>query len=411
VQVALRETHRIGSYDYIARVRQAMEQELPHVSAFFSSGGMVDAILNQGLPAPIDVQLSGSNLEVVHKAASDLSVELRTVAGVSDVFIPQDVDYPSLRLDIDRARAAMLGLNQREVVGNVITALTSNQMIAPSYWVDPKSGNDYLLTVQYPEDRIHNLFDLRAIPLHADKIRNPTTLDAVTTVTPLKSPTEIDHYQIRRVIDLYVNPSGEDLGSVASGIRAVLARTSFPSGVKVDLRGMVQGMEASFRSFAGGLSLALVLLYLILVAQFKSVVDPLLILLAVPTGLGGVVLALLATGTTLNVQSLMGVLMMVGMVVSNSILIVEFTHRLEEDGEPLLDAVINSCRIRLRPILMTSLATVFGLIPMALKLGTGSEAYAPLARAIIGGLLVSVVMTVVVVPAAYVLAYRRSRNA
>jgi multidrug efflux pump subunit AcrB len=411
VQVALKEGHRIGSYQYIARVRQALEQEMPHVSAFFSSGGMVDAILNQGLPAPVDVQLSGSNLEVVHQAAADLSVDLRTVAGVSDVFIPQDVDYPSLRLDIDRARAAMLGLNQREVVGNVITALTSNQMIAPSYWVDPKSGNDYLLTVQYPEDRIHNLLDLRGIPLHADKIRNPTTLDAVTTVTQLKSPTEIDHYQIRRVIDLYVNPSGEDLGSVASGIRAVLARTSLPSGVKVDLRGMVQGMEASFRSFAGGLSLALVLLYLILVAQFKSVVDPLLILLAVPTGLAGVVLALLATGTTLNVQSLMGVLMMVGMVVSNSILIVEFTHRLEEDGEPLLDAVVNACRIRLRPILMTSLATVFGLIPMALKLGTGSEAYAPLARAIIGGLLVSVVITVVVVPAAYVLAYRRSRHA
>ncbi len=411
IQVALNEGHRVGSYEYIGRVRRAMDEDLPHLSAFFSSGGMVDAILNQGLPAPIDVQLSGSNLEQVHAAASDLAVDLRGVTGVSDVFIPQDVDYPSLRLDVDRSRAAMLGLNQREVVGNVITALTSNQMIAPSYWVDPKSGNDYLLTVQYPEDRIRSVLDLRGIPLHAEKIRNPTTLDAVTTVTPLKSPTEIDHYQIRRVIDLYVNPAGEDLGRVASGIRAALARTHLPAGVKVDLRGMVQGMEASFRSFAGGLTLALVLLYLILVAQFTSVVDPLLILLAVPTGLAGVVLALLATGTTLNVQSLMGVLMMVGMVVSNSILIVEFTHRLEEDGEPLVDAVVNACRIRLRPILMTSLATVFGLIPMAMKLGTGSEAYAPLARAVIGGLLVSVVMTVVVVPAAYVLVYRSRRHA
>ncbi|HEY2435482.1 MAG TPA: efflux RND transporter permease subunit [Vicinamibacterales bacterium] len=411
VQVALREKHRIGSYQYIARVRQAMAQELPDISAFFSSGGMVDAILNQGLPAPIDVQLSGSNLELVHATAADLAGELRSVAGVSDAFVPQDVDYPSLRLDVDRARAAMLGLNQREVVGNVITALTSNQMIAPSYWVDPKSGNDYLLTVQYPEDRIHTLLDLRGIPLHAEKIRNPTTLDAVTTVTPLKSPTEIDHYQIRRVVDIYVNPAGEDLGGVAKGVRAAIARLHLPAGVKVDLRGMVQGMEASFTSFAGGLSLALVLLYLILVAQFRSVVDPLLILLAVPTGLAGVVIALLLTATTLNVQSLMGVLMMVGMVVSNSILIVEFTHRLEQDGEPLVDAVVSSCRIRLRPILMTSLATVFGLIPMALKLGTGSEAYAPLARAIIGGLLVSVAMTVVVVPAAYLLVYRRVRHA
>ena len=172
---------------------------------------------------------------------------------------------------------------------------------------------------------------------------------------------------------------------------------------------MVQGMEASFRSFASGLILALVLLYLILVAQFRSFIDPVLILLAVPTGLTGVLVALYLTGTTLNVQSLMGVLMMVGMVVSNSILIVEFTHRLEDDGMPLLDAVVNSCRIRLRPILMTSLATVIGLVPMALKLGTGSEAYAPLARAIIGGLTVSVALTVFIVPAAYLLVYGRSR--
>ena len=408
VQVALKEQHRIGSYEYMARVRRALEDQLPHVSAFFKSGGMVDAVLNQGLPAPIDVQLSGSDIEAVHKAAISARWQtIRSLAGVSDVFIPQDVDYPSLRLDIDREQAAELGLNQREVVNNVITALTSNQMIAPSYWVDPKSGNDYLLTVQYPENRIRNLLDLRGIPLHADRVKDPTLLDAVTKVTPIYSPTEIDHYQIRRVIDIYVNPAGEDLGGVANGIRGVLKSVKLPAGIKADVRGMVQGMQASFPSFALGLILALVLLYLILVAQFRSFIDPLLILLAVPTGLTGVLVALVVTGTTLNVQSLMGVLMMVGMVVANSILIVEFTHRLGEDGLPLLDAVVTSCRIRLRPILMTSLATVFGLIPMAFKLGTGSEAYAPLARAIIGGLLCSVVLTVFVVPAAYLLAYRR----
>jgi HAE1 family hydrophobic/amphiphilic exporter-1 len=407
VQVALKEQHRIGSYEYMARVRRALEERLPHVSAFFTSGGMVDSILNQGLPAPIDVQLSGSDIEAVHRAASSLAGDIRRLEGVSDVFIPQDVDYPSLRLDIDREQAAQLGLNQREVVDNVITALTSNQMIAPSYWVDPKSGNDYLLTVQYPENRIRNLLDLRGIPLHADRVKDPTLLDAVTKVTPIYSPTEIDHYQIRRVIDIYVNPAGEDLGGVANGVTGLLKNVKLPSGIKADVRGMVQGMQASFRSFALGLILALVLLYLILVAQFRSFTDPALILLAVPTGLTGVLVALFVTGTTLNVQSLMGVLMMVGMVVANSILIVEFTHRLEEDGSPLLDAVVTSCRIRLRPILMTSLATVFGLIPMAFKLGIGSEAYAPLARAIIGGLLFSVGLTVFVVPAAYLLAYRR----
>ncbi len=411
VQVALKEEHRIGSYEYMARMRRAMAEELPQLSPYFQSGGMVDAVLNQGLPAPIDVQLSGSDIERVFDAATGVAADIRKLRGVSDVFIPQDVDYPSLQLDIDRVRAAELGLNQREVVDNVITALTSNGMIAPSFWVDPKSGNDYLLTVQYPENRIKNLLDLRSIPLHGERIKDPTQLDAVTRVRPTRSPTEIDHYQIRRVIDIYVNPAGEDLGGVAKGVTRVLASAKLPTGVKADMRGMVQGMNASFTSFAMGLVLALVLLYLILVAQFRSFADPALILLAIPPGLTGVLVALYATGTTLNVQSLMGVLMMVGMTVSNSILIVEFTHRLEEDGMPLLDAVVSSCRIRLRPILMTSLATVFGLIPMALKLGTGSEAYAPLARAIIGGLLVSVALTVFVVPAAYLIVYRRKHVA
>ncbi|PYR36471.1 MAG: AcrB/AcrD/AcrF family protein [Acidobacteria bacterium] len=407
IQVALKEEHRIGSYEYMNRMRRALQREMPKLSVFFQSGGMVDAVLNQGLPAPIDVQLSGSNIEAVYKAAAALAGDIRQLPDVNDVYIPQDMDYPSLRLDIDRERAADLGLNQREVVSNIITALTSNQMIAPSYWIDPRTGNDYLLTVQYPEGAIRSLFDLRTIPLRADRIRNPTLLDTVTSVTPVFSPTEIDHYQIRRVIDVYVTPAGEDLGRLAGGIRQLLSRTTLPRNVNVDIRGMVEGMEASFRSFALGLSLALVLLYLILVAQFRSFVDPLLILLAVPTGLTGVLVALAGTGTTLNVQSLMGVLMMVGMVVSNSILIVEFTHRLQGDGMRLLDAVVSSCRIRLRPILMTSLATILGLVPMALKLGTGSEAYAPLARAIIGGLSVSVLLTVFIVPAAFLVVYRR----
>jgi hydrophobic/amphiphilic exporter-1 (mainly G- bacteria), HAE1 family len=407
IQVALKEEHKIGSFEYMSRVRTAIQHDLPYLSAYFQSGGMVDAVLNQGLPAPIDVQVSGSNLDTAFDTASEVANSIRKLPGVSDVYIPQDVDYPSLRLDIDRERAGELGLDQREVVNNVITALTSNQMIAPSFWVDPKTGNDYMLTVQYPESEIKNLRDLRNIPLHSGRIKDPTMLDAVTQITPLKSPTEIDHYQIQRVIDIYVNPTGEDLGRIATGIRGVIAEAKLPPNIRIAMRGMVQGMEASFQSFGLGLVLALVLLYLILVAQFRSFTDPMLILLAVPPGITGVLLALYATGTTLNVQSLMGIVMMVGMVVSNSILIVEFTHRLEEDGMPLLDAVVNSCRIRLRPILMTSLATIFGLIPMALKLGTGSEAYAPLARAIIGGLVVSVMVTVFVVPAAYLMVYRR----
>ena len=330
--------------------------------------------------------------------------------GVSDVLVPQDVDFPALKVDIDRVRASELGLNEKEVVGNVITALTSDMMIAPSYWVDPKSGNDYMLTVQYPENYVKNLADLGAVPLRASGSTQPTRLDAVSTIRHFQAPTEVDHYQLRRVIDVYVAPTGEDLRRVLAGVQRILQRTSLPKNVRVAVRGSVEGMQASFSSFGFGLILSVMLVYLILVAQFQSFVDPLLILLAVPTGLAGVLLILFLTGTTLNVMSLMGVVMMVGIVVSNSILIVDFTHRLREEGRPLREAVALACRVRLRPVLMTSLATLIGLIPMALSLGTGSEAYAPLARAIIGGLAVSVVLTVFIVPAAYLLVYRNTEK-
>ena len=267
-----------------------------------------------------------------------------------------------------------------------------------------------MLTVQYPEQEVRSLLDLKQIPIRSPEFRTPALLDAVSKITRFNSPTEIDHHQIQRVFDIYVNPATEDLGSIATAVRKILGETKLPEGIRVNLNGMVQGMEASFRSFGLGLSLSLVLLYLILVAQFRSFLDPLLILLAVPTGIMGVLLTLVLSGTTLNVMSLMGVIMMVGIVVSNSILIVEFAHHLEESMS-VRDAIISSCRIRLRPILMTSLATVIGLVPLALKLGTGSEQYAPLARAIIGGLIVSVILTIFLVPAAYLLVYERRGEA
>ena len=407
IQVALNGNHKIGSYEYMDRLRKELGSEMPEVSAFFQSGGIQDAVLNQGLPAPIDVQISGSDLESDNKVALQLENKIRRIPDVSEVYMPQDLDYPALRLDVDRLRASELGLSQQEVIDNVITALTSNGMIAPSYWVDPKTGNDYMLTVQYPEKTIQSLMDLKTIPLLSS--RNPVLLDSVSKISRVESPTEVDHYQIQRVIDLYVTPSGEALGKIADSIDQTISGMQIPGNVHVTLRGMVQGMRASFRSFGLGLSLALLLLFLVLVAQFRSFMDPLLILLAVPTGIAGVILMLYLSHTTLNVQSLMGLIMMVGIVVSNSILIVEFTHRLEADAMSALDAVVAACRVRLRPILMTSLATVFGLIPMALKLSTGSEVYAPLARAIIGGLIVSVVLTVLIVPAAYILVYGRRK--
>jgi multidrug efflux pump subunit AcrB len=410
VQVALQETHRRSSFVYMDRVQNEMASQLPDIRTFVSSGSMVDSVLNMGMPAPIDVQVSSPNLNKIYDVAQDLAGRIRKLPGVGEVYIPQDLNYPGLRLAVDRVHAAELGLTQKEIVDNVITALNSNSMIAPNYWVDRKSGNDYFLSVQYFESgrpSIHNFADLTNIPIRAPNLRQPTTLDAVVKLEHIQTPTEVDHYQIQRVIDIYVTPATEDLGKVSSEVARVIPQLNVPENVRINMRGMVQGMNASFRSFAIGLSLSVVLLYLILVAQFKSFKDPFLIMLAIPMGFIGVLIILPLTGTTLNVMSLMGILMLVGISASNSILIVEFTHRLEEQGKSIEEAVITSCRVRLRPILMTSLATIIGMVPMALKLGTGSEQYAPLARAIIGGLTVSVLLTVFIVPAAYLLVYGR----
>ncbi len=410
VQVSLKEAHKIGSYTYMARVRARLQREVPELNTYFQSGGLVDAVLNLGLPAPIDIQVTGSDLNRSHAYATELAERLRGLRGVADVLVPQDVDYPALRLDIDRQRASQLGLSEREVIQNVITALTSDGMIAPSFWVDPKTGNDYLLTVQYPENKVTRLEDLQSITLRGPGQPRPAHLDAVSRLTPTRSPTEVDHYQLRRVIDVYVAPVSEDLGDLNRTVQSILDAMPPPENTRVAVRGSVVGMDRSFRSFGFGLLLSVILVYLILLAQFRSFIDPLLILLAVPTGLTGVLGLLWITGTTFNIMSLMGVVMMVGIVVSNSILIVEFTNRLCRDGMGVREAAAMACRVRLRPILMTSLATLIGLIPMALKWGTGSEAYAPLARAIIGGLGVSVVLSVFLVPAAYVWLHDRGNS-
>jgi len=410
VQVALKPEHRGGSYDYMQKISTRINREIPEISAYFQSGGLVDAVLNLGLPAPVDIQVSGQNMKGAYDIAGQIGEQLRKEPSVQDIYTPQDLDYPAIKVNIDRTQAAQLGLAQKEIVSNVITALTSNQMIAPSYWVDPKSGNDYMLTVQYPENTVKTLTDFRNIPLHSAGRAQPTQLDAVTDIQRVQAPTEVDHYALRRIIDVYVQPSSEDLGHVTAAVDRIVSGIQIPEGLRVDVRGMVQGMRASFRSFGYGLLLSVLLLYLILVAQFRSFLDPALILLAVPPGLAGVILILAATGTTLNVQSLLGVIMMTGIVVSNSILIVDFTHRLRDEGKPVREAVAHACRIRLRPVLMTSMATLFGLLPMALKMGTGSEAYAPLAIAIIGGLTVSLVATVFIVPAAYLLVYGRKEQ-
>ena len=434
VETSLQEDHSVGSYEYMRRVRERLSREMPELTTYFQAGGLVDGVVNQGLPAPIDIQVSSMDMDGANALARNLEQKIKAIPNVSGVYIPQDVNYPGLQLNIDRERASLVGLTARDVVDNVITAMTSDGMVAPSYWIDPRSGNNYMVTVQYENSMIENMTmeDLENIPLHGirptgyspaqdarqsgtqgaldtrgDHTAGYTPLSSVADVNQINTPTEVDHYQIRRVIDIYVATETEALQNVDAAINRLLKKTHTDRNTVLTMRGAVVSMNRSFKEFGLGLIVAVLMVYLILMAQFTSFIDPFIILMAIPPGLAGVVMTLLVTGSSLNIMSLMGVIMMTGIVVSNSILIVEFAGTLQEQGLSVMDAVVQSCKIRLRPILMTSLATLLGMIPMAIGLETGSEQYAPLARAVIGGLAVSVVATVFLVPAVYLLIHGR----
>jgi multidrug efflux pump subunit AcrB len=407
VQVSLKEGHKVGSYTYMERVRRKLASDMPELTTYFQAGGLVDSVVNQGLPAPIDIQISSNDMDGAFDIAKGLAQKIRGLKDVSDVYIPQDLKYPGLEMNIDRERASLIGLSPKDVVDNVITALTSDGQIAPSYWIDPNTGNNYMLTVQYFNQKIGSMSmeDFKDIPLRSTGSQTYTPLRSVVDVREINTPTEVDHYQIRRVIDIYVMPSTEALEKVNNNVQRLVANTHKPKNTRIVIRGAVVSMNDSFLRFGIGLLLSVALVYLILMAQFTSFVEPFIILMAIPPGLAGVVMILLVTGSTLNIMSLMGVIMMTGIVVSNSILIVEFAGILHSQGLPLLEAVVQSCKVRLRPILMTSLATLLGMIPMALGLEAGSEQYAPLARAIIGGLAASVAVTIFLVPAVYLVVH------
>jgi len=437
VQTSLKENHRVGSYEYMHRVQEKLSREMPELSVYYQAGGLVDGVINQGLPAPIDVQIESQNMEVSYALARQLAGTIKAMPGVSNVYIPQTVDYPGLALNIDRERASLIGLSTKEVVDDVITALTSDGMVAPSYWIDPKSGNNYMVTVQYANNWINNMSmeDVKSIPLRSAHAAASSPmqmggrampiaaqyggsaltagyvpLGSVADIRQISTPTEVDHNQIRRVIDIYVATKGEALQGVGARINHLLDQTHHDKNTVITVRGAVESMNIAFHDLGIGLVIAIVLVYLILMAQFASFIDPFIILMAIPPGLAGVAVMLLITGSTLNIMSLMGVIMMAGIVVSNSILIVEFAGMLRSEGIVLKAAVVESCRVRLRPILMTSLATLLGMIPMALGMEAGSEQYAPLARAIIGGLALSVVVTMFLVPAVYLLVHGREER-
>jgi multidrug efflux pump subunit AcrB len=392
---------------YVERLRERLRERFPTCGFYFETGGMIRRILNAGALAPIEVQVIGRDNEQRRRVAGQLNRLISDLPGVEDTYLPQGIDLPQFRIRVDRARATQLGLSEGDVVRNVITALMSSAQIAPNFWIDPSTGNPYLISVQYPEYAVTGLQTLEEIPITAGgapgKGAPVCRLRDVATVEREQGPIEVYHHAVDRVSQLFVNVADNDLAGVAAEVQKIVHGLKLPRGIRVHMRGEIHAMRESFREVAFSLCFAVALVYLLLAAQFASWVDPLIMLVAAPLGLIGVSFTLWATGTSLNIQSCMGVLMMIGISVSNSVLLVEFANRLRATGLATREAIVKAAVTRLRPILMTSLATIVSLLPMAIHLRPGDEMNLPLARAVIGGLAGSTVLTLLAVPVLYIL--------
>ena len=398
--------------EYVRRLRPHLANEFPGELFLFTSGSIVNAALNEGSPTPINVQVSAGTLEQCQDSARTVVEAVRGIPGTVDVQMAQATEYPQLDIRVDRTKAAFHGLTQKAVAESVLTAYGSSLGYESTIWIDPKSGTDFFMAVQYESNEADTLEAVGNLPLTVDGPDGPVTipLSNVADIRRVTIPAEVAHYNIARVNDVLINVDGRDVGSVATDVERALAGVEFPAGVTAEVRGPVTTMREGGRSLGVGILVAVVLVYLVLLAQFRSFVDPLVILLAVPLGLSGVILSLYLTDTTLNVQSLLGTLMMVGVVVNNSILIVEFANQLRARGLPTDRAAVTAARTRLRPILMTSAVLIASMAPLSVRLAPGGEAMIPLARALIGGMLVSTLLTLFVVPAVYVMTHARRES-
>lgn len=392
-----------GTDEYVRRLRAELAREVPEAKFLFTTGGMVNAALNQGSPTPIDIRVSAGSLEQGRAAAEEVVARVRNVSGAVDVQVAQSGESPQLEVQVDRARAAYLGVTQEHVAQNVLTALGSSVGYAPTVWIDPKTGIDFFMGVQYETNEADSLDRLRNLPLSLSTLTGPVTvpLSNVATIRRVSVPAEVAHDRIARVFNVYANVDGRDLGSVAADVERALADMPKAKGVTVAVQGPVTTMREGATTLGLGLLTAAALIYLVMMAQFRSFADPVMILLAVPPGIAGVLVTLYLTGTTLNVQSMVGTLMMIGVVVKNSILLVEFANVLVERGYAPGAAAVEAARVRLRPILMTAFVLVASMLPLSFHLAPGSEAMVPQARALLGGMLVSTFVTLFLVPCVY----------
>jgi multidrug efflux pump subunit AcrB len=395
--------------DYIRTLRARLPQAYPSTLFTFPPADIVSQILNFGLPAPLDIQVAGFNVEGNRQYANMLLERMRRVPGAVDLRVHQVFDHPQLKVDVDRSKAALLGVTERDVASNLLVSLSGSFQTSPSFWIDPKTGSQYGITAQTPQYKLASLDDLAATPLSASANGAPQLLANLATFRRGVAPGVVSHYDSMPVIDIYGSVQDSDLGFVANQIDRLVAGTQhdLPRGSRVIVRGQIKTMTDSFHGLLAGLAGAVVLIYLLIVVNFQSWRDPFIIITALPAALAGIVWMLFLTRTPVSVPAMMGAIMCMGVATANSVLVISFARQRMNAGDDALRAALTAGYTRFRPVLMTALAMIAGMLPMALGLGQGAEQNAPLGRAVIGGLIFATVATLFFVPTVFVMIHGR----
>jgi CzcA family heavy metal efflux pump len=409
ILVSLNQEHHHPTADYVKKLREDLPLYFPGTEFFFQPADIVSQILNFGLPSPIDIQVVGRNLKANYAVAEQIANRMRHVPGAVDVHVQQLMNGPAIDLNIDRSRAKEVGLDQQDVARNLLVSLSGSFQTSPSYWLNPENGVTYSVAVQTPDYRLDSVQALMNTPVGSSTTAYPQVLANLATIKPDVTPAAVYHYDITPVVDVYASVQGRDLGGVATDVRQTLKQfeSKLPRGTHVILRGQVETMTSSFAGLAFGLIMAIVLVYLLIVVNFQSWLDPFIIITALPGALAGIMWMLLLTHTRLSVPSLTGAIMCVGVATANSILLVSFARERMDAGLPAFQAAMEAGFTRIRPVIMTALAMIIGMVPMALGLGEGGEQNAPLGRAVIGGLLFATIATLFFVPSVFTMIHGR----
>jgi multidrug efflux pump subunit AcrB len=393
--------------NYIKTMREKLPQQFPGTSFAFLPADIVSQVLNFGVPAPIDLQVAGRDLAANRKYANELLAKVRAIPGIADARIQQAFQQPTLNVNVDRSLTSLAGLTEKDVATAMLTTLSGSSQSAPTYWLNPTNGVSYAVSVQTPQRDINTLTGLKNIPVTSSGGADPQLLGGLANVERAKSNAVVSHYNVQPVIDIFATPQGRDLGALASDIQKVIHATApdLPKGASVALRGQISTMTSAYQQLFVGLAAAIVLIYLLIVINFQSWVDPFVIVMALPTALAGIVWILFGTGTTLSVPALTGAIMCMGVATANSILVISFARERMAAGVNAMTAAFEAGGSRFRPVLMTALAMVIGMLPMAIEPGQN----APLGRAVIGGLIFATCATLFLVPTIFSLVHGRQR--